>query len=400
MRLAIGVGGKGTIAALGLDDARQRVELGPRVARRRPARRRELVHRDTESDHDDENEDRDHDDLPLPACRGLQRPNRREFPAFVLGRAWTAPGRPVGTHHYDPAMAATDPSAPAVRTLLDGLRFGEGPRWHDGRVWFSDMHDHRVVSVDLDGDARTEARIDDDEPSGLGWLPDGRLLVVAMESQQLRCVGTDGVVAVHADLSSAATGSLNDMIVTADGTAYIGDMGTRIHEAGEMRPGRTFCVRPDGSWFVAAEDLLSPNGHVLTPDERTLLVAESGGGRVTAFDRSEDGTLSNRRVYAELSPAPDGPAFAPPDGICLDAEGAVWVADPIGARVFRALPDGTTTREHRFAGLIPVACVLAGPDRTTLVVCAAADWKRDVVMAARTGCLLALDVDVSGVGRP
>ena len=287
-----------------------------------------------------------------------------------------------------------------VRTILDDLRFAEGPRWRDGRVWFSDMHDHRVVSTDLHGDARTEARVADDEPSGLGWLPDGRLLVVAMETQQLRRVETDGSVVIHADLSSAAVGSLNDMIVAADGTAYIGDMGQRIHEGGEIRPGRTFCVRPDGSWFVAADDLASPNGHVLTPDERILLVAESGGGRITAFDRAEDGTLSNRRVHVTLRPAPDGPAFAPPDGICLDAEGAVWAADPIGARVLRVRPDGTTTDEHRFEGLIPVACVLAGTDRRTLVVCAAADWKRDVVMAARTGRLLGLDVDVPGCGKP
>lgn len=289
---------------------------------------------------------------------------------------------------------------PRTRTILDGLRFAEGPRWRDGRVWFSDMHDHRVVSTDLRGDVRTEATLDDDEPSGLGWLPDGRLLVVAMETQQLRRVEPDGSVGVHADLSSIAVGSLNDMIVSADGTAYIGDMGQRIHEGGEIRPGRTFCVRPDGSWFVAAEDLASPNGHVLTPDERTLLVAESGGGRITAFDRADDGTLSNRRVHVVLRPAPDGPAFAPPDGICLDAEGAVWVADPIGARVIRALPDGTTTDDHRFEGLIPVACVLAGEDRRTLVVCAAADWRRDVVMSARTGRLLALDVDVPGCGKP
>ena len=286
------------------------------------------------------------------------------------------------------------------RTVLEGLRFGEGPRWHDGRVWFSDMHDHRVLATDLEGNHRVVAEITDDEPSGLGWLPDGRLLVVAMESQQLRRVEPDGSVAVHADLSSAATGSLNDMIVASDGTAYIGDMGKRIHEAGEVRPGRTFGVRADGSWFLAAEDLSSPNGHVLTPDERVLLVAESGGGRVTAFDRADDGTLSNRRVYAELAPAPDGPAFAPPDGICLDAEGAVWVADPIGARVFRSLPGGTTTHDLRIPGLMPVACVLAGEDRRTLVVCAAADWKREVVMAARTGELVAIDVDVPGVGSP
>lgn len=300
-----------------------------------------------------------------------------------------------GTRHYAPCMHRGE-----FRTLVDGLCFAEGPRWHEDRLWFSDMHDHRVLSTDLDGGVRTEAIVADDEPSGLGWLPDGRLLIVAMESQQLRRVEPDGSMVVHADLSEVARGSLNDMIVAADGTAYVGDMGQRIQEGGDILPGQTLAVRVDGTWFVAADDLRSPNGHVLTDDQTTLLVAESGGSCVTAFDRHADGTLSGRRTYAALSPAPDGPAFAPPDGICLDTEGAVWVADPIGARVIRALPGGGTTDDLRIDGLIPVACVLAGADRRTLVVCAAVDWKRDVVTAARTGRLLTIDVEVPGTGRP
>ena len=287
-----------------------------------------------------------------------------------------------------------------MQTVLDGLWFSEGPRWHEERLWFSDMHGHQVLSTDLAGDVRTEAEMTDDEPSGLGWLPDGRLLVVAMESQQLRRVEHDGTLALHADLSTIARGSLNDMIVASDGTAYIGDMGSRIHEGGERQPGQTIAVRPDGTWFVAADGLESPNGHVLTPSEGVLLVAESAAARVTAFDRSPDGSLSNRRVYAALRPSSDGPPFAPPDGICLDVEGAVWVADPIGARVFRVLPGGQTTDEHRFDGLIPVACVLGGSDRRTLLVCAASDWKRDEVLKAPTGVILAIDVAISGVGRP
>ena len=287
-----------------------------------------------------------------------------------------------------------------MQTVLDGLWFGEGPRWHAERLWFSDMHGHRVLSTDLAGDVRTEIEITDDEPSGLGWLPDGRLLVVAMESQQLRRVERDGTLALHADLSVIARGSLNDMIVASDGTAYVGDMGSRIHEGGERKPGQTIAVRSDGSWFVAAEELEAPNGHVLTPNEDVLLVAESAAARLTAFDRRSDGTLANRRVCADLLPSPDGPAFAPPDGICLDAEGAVWVADPIGARVFRVLPGGQTTDEHRLDGLLPVACVLGGPDRRTLLVCAASDWKRDEVLKAPTGVILAIDVAISGVGRP
>jgi len=288
-----------------------------------------------------------------------------------------------------------------VRTILDDLVFGEGPRWHDGRLWFSDMHDHRVVATTLDGDATTIVRIEDDEPSGLGWLPDGRLLVVAMETQRLLRVEPDGEIAVQADLSSAARGSLNDMIVSADGTAYIGDMGTRIQDLGtDRRPGQTFRVGPDGAWDCAADDLQSPNGHVLTDDARTLIVAESGGMRLTAFTVREDGTLTDRRTFAELVPERDDVPVAPPDGICLDADGAVWVADPIGARVFRVREGGQVTDSIAYDDVIPVACVLGGPDRRTLLICVAADWKADALAGRRTGRIDAHDVVVPGAGRP
>jgi sugar lactone lactonase YvrE len=292
-------------------------------------------------------------------------------------------------------------SSRTARTVLDDLVFGEGPRWRDGALWFSDMHDHRVVRTTIDGDATTVVEIAGDEPSGLGWLPDGRLLVVAMETQRLLRMEADGTVVVHADLSSAARGSLNDMIVAEDGTAYVGDMGVRIHELGaERRAGQTFMVKPDGNWSCAADDLQSPNGHILTDDGRTLIIAESGGMRLTAFTVREDGTLTDRRTYAELHPERDDVGFAPPDGICLDAEGAVWVADPIGARVFRVLQGGEVTDSIAFADVIPVACVLGGPDRRTLLMCVAADWKRDALAGLRSGRIDACEVEVSGAGRP
>lgn len=288
-----------------------------------------------------------------------------------------------------------------VRTLLADLVFAEGPRWHDGRLWFSDMHDHRVIATTIDGHATTMVAITDDEPSGLGWLPDGRLLVVAMETQRLLRVEPDGEIAVHADLSAAARGSLNDMIVGADGTAYVGDMGVRIQELGaERRAGQTFRVAPDGTWECAADDLQSPNGHVLTDDGRTLIVAESGGMCLTAFTVQADGALTDRRTFAELRPERDDVPVAPPDGICLDAEGAVWVADPIGARVFRVKEGGEVTDSLAFADVIPVACVLGGDDRRTLLMCVAADWKRDAIAGRRTGRIEACAVDVPGAGRP
>ena len=288
-----------------------------------------------------------------------------------------------------------------VRTVLDGLYFGEGPRWHEGSLWFSDMHDHRVVRTSLDGTATTVVTITHDEPSGLGWLPDGRLLVVAMETQRLLRVEHDGTVAEHADLSHIARGSINDMIVAADGTAYVGDMGSRIHDPSSPRvAGQTIRVDPDGTVSCAADDLRSPNGHILTDDGRTLIVAESGGSCLTAFTVAADGSLSGKRTFAELKPTKPGLSFAPPDGVCLDEQGAVWVADPINAVVTRVVEGGEVTDLITFDDVIPVACVLGGVDRRTLLVCVAADWKRDVVMKARSGRIDAVDVAVAGAGRP
>lgn len=297
-------------------------------------------------------------------------------------------------------MTPTPPRAHTATTVIDGLHFSEGPRWHDNALYFSDMHAHCVVRMSEDGSTVTVAEVLDDEPSGLGWLPDGRLLIVAMETQTVRRVEPDGSVVVHADLSADARGSLNDMIVAADGTAYVGDMGTHIQDANSPRlTGQTFKVSPDGSYSCAADDLQSPNGHILTDDGRTLIVAESGGARVTAFDVGTDGELSNRRLFASLSPLKAGyPAVA--DGICLDAEGAVWYADPLGGGVCRVLAGGEVTDQVRFDDVIPLACVLGGADRKTLYMCVAADWKRDVVSISKTARIDACQVDVPGAGRP
>ena len=289
----------------------------------------------------------------------------------------------------------------AARTVLDGLYFGEGPRWHDGALWFSDMHDHRVVRTPLDGTSSTVVTVTHDEPSGLGWLPDGRLLVVAMETQRLLRVENDGTVVEHADLSGLARGSINDMIVAQDGTAYVGDMGSRIHDPSSPRqPGQTIRVDPDGTVSCAADQLRSPNGHILTDDGRTLIVAESGGSCLTAFTVAADGSLHDQRTYAELQPCKAGVTVAPPDGVCLDREGAVWVADPINAVVRRVLEGGEVTDVLTFDDVIPIACVLGGPDRRTLLMCVAGDWKRDEIMKARRARIDALEVAVPGAGRP
>jgi len=297
--------------------------------------------------------------------------------------------------------------------ILEGLRFGEGPRWHDGSLWFSDMHAHRVVCMSvgesLDGaavaemsaSAQTVLEMDFDNPSGLGWLPDGRLLVVAMETQKLYRQAADGSLAQHADLSALVHGDINDMIVAADGTAYVGHMGYRIHGGiAERQPAETVKVTPDGQASIGADQLEAPNGHILTPDGQTLIVAESAASRLTAFDIDRHGDLSNRRVFAQLPPASEELRIATPDGICLDEQGAVWVADPRGKRVFRVLEGGEITDFFIYEDVMPVACVLAGADRRTLCICVAADWRREIVMQAATGRIDAVRVDVAGAGRP
>lgn len=285
------------------------------------------------------------------------------------------------------------------QTLVSGLVFTEGPRWWDDALYVSDMHGHRIVRCTEDGETSTVAEMTDDNPSGLGWLADGRLIVVAMESQTLRRLEPDGRLVVHADLSGVARGNLNDMIVSSKGTAYVGDMGSRIHDPDSpLLPGQTLRVTADGAVSQAADDLKSPNGHILTPDEKTLIIGESGGARLTAFDIDSSGKLQDRRVYAELAPE-DGGTPAVPDGVCLDAEGGAWYADPINRCVSRVLPDVGLTDRVPFDH-VPVACVLGGSDRRTLFMCVADDWRRDAVVGTTTGRIEVCRVDVAGAGRP
>ncbi len=211
--------------------------------------------------------------------------------------------------------------------LLDGVGFGEGPRWHDGRLWFSDFLRHAVSTVDDAGTRRVELELDE-PPSGLGWLPDGRLLVVAMESRRVLRVEHDGRVAIHADLSSIATGNCNDMVVAADGTAYVGNFGFDFYVGEPLRTAAIARVTSGGDVSVAADGLEFPNGSVITPDGRTLIVGETMARRVAAFTIADDGTLHDRRVWAEMGDVM-------PDGCTLDADGAIWFADAASSVVVR-----------------------------------------------------------------
>lgn len=273
----------------------------------------------------------------------------------------------------------------------EGLDFGEGPRWHDGRLWLSDFYAHQVCSIGADGDLRVEVELDD-QPSGLGWLPSGELLVVAMTSRQVRRVDAGGEVRVHADLSSIAGGNCNDMVVDGAGNAYVGNFGFDM-EAGESpRAADLALVRPDGSVEVAATDLRFPNGSVITPDGRTLVVGESMGRRYTAFTIGDDGRLADRRVWAET-------AEKMPDGCVLDADGGIWMADAGGAGCFRITEGGDITGSV-VASQPVFACMLGGADRRTLYLVTAPGFGEEVAAGKGLGRVEAVEVDVPGVGWP
>jgi len=252
-------------------------------------------------------------------------------------------------------------SGSKLEVLLDGLKFGEAPRWHDGKLWFSDFYAHRVATVGLDGRDETIVEVPQ-RPSGLGWTPKGELLVVSMLDQ--RVLRFDGKTQhLHADLAALAAGLCNDMVVDGAGRAYVGNFGYDRHNNAPPRDTRIIRVDPDGRAASVGDDLHFPNGMVITPDGRTLIVAETFAHRLSAFDVGADGALVNRRIFAAL----DG-VF--PDGICLDAEGAIWVASPISAEVLRVRQGGAVT--HRIGvEKQAFACMLGGPQRRHLFICTA-----------------------------
>lgn len=274
----------------------------------------------------------------------------------------------------------------SLRRLLGGLGFAEGPRWRDGRLWFSDFGEGVVRAVDLDGGVTVIVRVSG-TPSGLGWLPDGSLLVVSMDDHRVLRVGAQGVVE-HGDVSRFATFRSNDMVVDARGNAYVGHMGFDLF-ARPLKPAPASLIRvaPDGSASVAATDLMFPNGAVISADGRTLIVAETFGQRLTAFDVATDGTLSGRRVFAAL------PGRAP-DGICIDREGAVWVADAAGKACVR-VEDGGKVTDVIETERGCYACALGGPDGRSLFLCIA-DGYDPASMTKRTGAIEIAEARVPG----
>jgi sugar lactone lactonase YvrE len=272
-------------------------------------------------------------------------------------------------------------------TLLSDLVLVESPRWHDDRLVFSDWGAGEVIAVDLDGGREVITRIDA-MPFCLDRLPDGRLLVVAGERLLVR--ERDGALNKYADLGAVSSKPWNDVVTDGRGNTYVNNIGFDFPE-GEFAPGLIALVDPDGRARQVAEGLSFPNGMAVTPDNSTLIVAESYGGVLTAYDIAPDGGLSGSRVWADL----DGAA---PDGICIDAEGAVWFAEVPGRRCVR-VREGGEVLQTISSELGCFACMLGGPEGTTLFATAAA-WPDAMTPGSRTGQILRTEVSVPGAGWP
>ncbi len=292
-----------------------------------------------------------------------------------------------------------------VEVLADGHAFLEGPRWHDGHLYVSDFYLRRVYRLDDDGLAVVCAV--PGQPSGLGHDPDGRLLVVSMiDRRVLRLV--DGTLHTVADLTALAPFHCNDMVVDAAGGAYVGNFGWDSSASDPIEPTTLVRVAPDGTASVAAEELVFPNGCVLTPDGGTLIVAETFAGRITAFDVAADGSLSNRRVWADLAPGADWRTIPEavasgrplPDGMALDAEGAVWIGAATGDGALR-VAEGGEILDHVPTGDRSVyAVALGGADRRTLYLCVSPPLLQTDPSADHRSALMAGRVEVPGAGRP
>jgi sugar lactone lactonase YvrE len=279
-----------------------------------------------------------------------------------------------------------------LEVFVDGVDFGEGPRWHDGRFWYSDFFQQSVYVVDASGAREVVAKVPT-QPSGLGWMPDGSLLIVSMTDRKVLRLDGD-TMTEHADLSDIATFHCNDMVVNANGDAYVGNFGWDIFTDGydAVRPASLALVRPDGSVSAVADDLLFPNGSVITPDGSTLIVGETFGARYTAFSIAADGTLGDRRTWAEV------PGCAP-DGCTLDAAGGSWFADARGQRVARVVEGGEITDVVE-TGRGTFACALGGADGRTLFIMTASDSRPGTAAGRGDGAVLTTTVEEPHAGRP
>ncbi|MDQ6847834.1 MAG: SMP-30/gluconolactonase/LRE family protein [Candidatus Dormibacteraeota bacterium] len=296
----------------------------------------------------------------------------------------------------------------AFRTLVEGGAYFEGPRWRDGNWWVSDMYRHAVFCVTPDG-AETEIVHVEGQPSGLGWLPDASLLIASMRDHRLLRHRPDGTVTVHADLADVCGGLLNDLVVDERGRTWVGDFGFDLHALDTPASTSLKRVDLDGTVTVVAEDLFFPNGTVIAPGGRTLIVGETLANRYTSFTIAGDGSLQDRQVWAQLGPEVIlGDVMATleqlrvaPDGCTLDAEDHIWAADGIGGRCIRVARGGEIVEEVRPPGGLGVfACQLGGETGRTLLLCCAPDYFENNRREAREAVLITTEVEVPHAGLP
>ncbi|MFT4613304.1 MAG: sugar lactone lactonase YvrE [Bacteroidia bacterium] len=283
--------------------------------------------------------------------------------------------------------------------IAEGIYFGEGPRWHNDRLWFSDFYAHAVKSVSESGDLRIELELED-QPSGLGWLPDGRLLLVAMKERAVKRLDPEGLV-LHANIEHLTAHLCNDMVVDANGTAWVGNFGFDLDAGLKTRAAEILADPPkanlvrvdaDGSACIASPDMAFPNGMVVSPDGTTLIVAETLGGKLTAFTINDDNSLRNRRVWASV----EGTC---PDGICLNENNQVWFANALAPEVV-LVAEGGEIIERVETTQNCYACMLGGEDGKTLFAVTAQASDHNTAGAAATGKIESVRVDAARAGWP
>ncbi len=281
-------------------------------------------------------------------------------------------------------------SSKQVHTLLTGRAFVESPRWHEGRLWFSDWLTREIIAVDLTGTSEVKFHVPI-FPFSMDWLPDGRLL--ATSGTQVLRGQTDGSLTPHADLANLSKKGLNEIVVDGRGNVYVNDVGFDLLKGENFAPGIVVLLTPDGTARQVADGIAFPNGMAVTPDNSTLIVAESYGKKLTAFEIALDGSLSNRRVWADLG-------SGVPDGICIDSDNAVWYADVPNKRCVRVREGGEVLQVIDLdRGCF--ACMLGGADRKTLFM-VVAEWHGVAKMSdgARTGQVLTVGAPAAGAGWP
>lgn len=278
---------------------------------------------------------------------------------------------------------------PEPSLIFSDLRFPEGARWHDDQLWFSDMHTGQVFRADPAARGLQEVVVVDDQPSGLGWLPDGSLLISCMLGRQVRRLDPDAGLSVFADVSSLTDAPVNDLVTDAAGRTFLGGFGYDLYGDAPQRPGPIFRIDGDGTPTVVAQDMVFPNGSVFLPGTSTLVVAETWAARLTAFEVDDTGALVDKQVWAEL------PAGSTPDGICADAAGGVWVASITTSQFLRVEAGGRITRTVTVDGRCATDCVLGGPAGTTLFLLTSNSWQPSET-SSRAGRIEAVEVEVPG----